>query len=196
MAVYVERKASWLEWIAPEYFLNERLMRIVTFFVFHSPCPSLSSMGRTLEEYGWHNPWRKPFYLSKQLKRAATNFDLLYSASTLDSLEDALKKANLSEGFSTADLSKECICFYDSNKNQFMSVFNHLRNAFAHCRLNMVEVDNECVFLLEDVCPKKQGSSLKLSARMVLRESTLLKWINIIEAGEKEYIRTEETNHT
>lgn len=187
MAVFVERNASWLEWIAPEYFQNERLMRIVTFFVFHSPCPTLSSMGRTLEEYGWNEPWKKPYYLNKQLKRAATNFELLYSASTFDAMDKALISANLAEGFSTADLTTERICFYDKYKNQFMSVFCHLRNAFAHCRLNMVEIDGECVFLLEDVCPNKKSDSLKLSARMVLRESTLLKWIDIIEGGEKPF---------
>ena len=65
-------------------------------------------------------------------------------------------------------------------------MFYHLRNAFAHCRLNMVDVDGECVFILEDVVTSKGKN--KLSARMILRKSTLLKWIDIIESGEIKYI--------
>ena len=68
-----------------------------------------------------------------------------------------------------------------------MSVFYHIRNAIAHCRLNMVDVDGECVFVLEDVQPNKNADRLKVSARMILRKSTLLKWIDLIEQGEREY---------
>ena len=70
-----------------------------------------------------------------------------------------------------------------------MSVFYHLRNAFAHGRLNMVDVDGECVFLFEDIQENKKKGEIKVTARMILRKSTLLKWIEIIENGEKEYQR-------
>lgn len=49
----------------------------------------------------------------------------------------------------------------------------------------MVDVDGECVFILEDVKPKKASDDLEISARMILRKSTLLKWIDIIEQGER-----------
>lgn len=63
-----------------------------------------------------------------------------------------------------------------------------MRNAFSHGRLNMVNIDGECVFVIEDISPKcKKGKHL-VSARMILKKSTLLKWIDIIERGETEYI--------
>ena len=71
-----------------------------------------------------------------------------------------------------------------------MSVFYHLRNAFAHCRLNMIDVNGESVFIIEDVQSSKKRDKLKVSARMILRKSTLLKWIDLIENGEQEYKRT------
>ena len=182
----VDQKASWLEWLAPERFNNQNLLRIVTFFVFHSPCPGLSAMGRTLEEYGWHTPWKKPFYLNKQLKKASESNCLLYPAASNVTIDEELEKASLSGNFAEADFSYERICFVDKKSNYFMSVFYHLRNAFAHCRLNMIEINSECVFLLEDVQPK--SGQLILTARMVLRESTLLKWIDIIESGEHGYV--------
>ena len=188
MPYLIDRSAEWLHWITPDRFNDEELFRIVTFFVFHSPCKQLSSMGRSLQEYGWNTPWQKPFYLNKQLKQASSNFNLIYSASTYDNLQIALEKSNLNSNFYD-DLSVERICIYDNMRNQFMSVFYHLRNCFAHCRLNMVDVDGECVFILEDAVPTKNNpDKMKLSARMILRKSTLLKWIDIIESGEKYYI--------
>lgn len=188
MAVFTARNAAWLQWIVPERFNDVDLFRIVTFFVFHSPCQALSSMRRTLLEYGWTAPWRKPYYLNRQLKQAATNYNLIYSASGYDAMESALEKALLKDGFPT-DFETERICIYDNQSNQFLSVFYHLRNSFAHCRLNMVDIDNDCVFILEDVQPKRNSNSLKVSARMILRKSTLLKWIDIIEGGETEYTK-------
>lgn len=188
MAVYASRNAAWLQWITPDRFNDAALFRIVTFFVFHSPCPELSSMGRSLSEYGWSTPWRKPYYLNKQLRQAATNYNIIYSANGYDAMEDALEKASLKDNF-PSDLGKERICIYDNQNNQFLSVFYHLRNAFAHCRLNMVDVDGDCIFVLEDVQPQQKRLQLKVSARMILRKSTLIKWIDLIEAGEVEYIK-------
>lgn len=186
MKVYVNERESWLRWIAPDEFNDEKLFRIVTFFVFHSPCSTLSATSRTINQYGWKTPWRKPFYLNRHLKKASTNYNLLFSAKNYDAMDEALRKANLYDGF-PADLESERICVYDNMHNQFLSVFYHLRNAFAHCRLNMVDVDGECVFVLEDVISEKKTNALKLSARMIIKKSTLLNWIDLIEGGEKEY---------
>lgn len=189
MAIYVDHKPPWMRWIEPERFEDKEFFRIVTFFVFHSPCAKLSSMCRSLEEYGWKTPWRKPFYLNKQLKQASSNPQLLFSAQNYNTLELALDKANLKDNF-PSDLGTERICIYNNMNNQFLSTFYHLRNAFAHCRLSMVDVDGECVFILEDMLYEKKSNRYKLSARMILRKTTLLKWIDLIEGGE----RTIETN--
>lgn len=185
MTVFSDRTPAWITQIAPENFNDNDLFRIVTFFVFHSPCPNLSYMGRTLQDYGWHTPWRQPYYLNRQLKGTANNHDLIFSAKDYDSMDNALAKSNMLENFPT-ELKRERVCIYDNQRNQFMSVFYHLRNAFAHCRLNMVDVNGECVFILEDVQYKQNFNQFKVSARMILRKSTLLNWINLIEDGERE----------
>ncbi len=186
MAVYVNRSEAWIQWIAPERLADEDFFRIISFFVFHSPCIELSSMCRSLEEYGWRTPWRKPFYLNKQLKRAAQNPYLLFSAKNYNTLESALEKAKFKDNF-PSDFETEGICIYDNMNNQFLSVFYHLRNAFAHGRFNMVDVDADCIFILEDMIHEKKHNRYKLSARMILRKSTLIKWIDLIEGGERVY---------
>ena len=92
MAYTVDFKPAWLAWIAPEVFNDLDLFRIVVFFVFHSPCHKLSAMGRSLEEYGWTHPWKKSYWLNKQLKSASSNQNLLFSRASYDLVEDALKK--------------------------------------------------------------------------------------------------------
>lgn len=128
----------------------------------------MSSAGKTLAEYGWNTPWRKPYCLSRKLKRASSNYNLLFSAKNYEALELALNTANLNSLF-PSDFQTERIAFVDNKKNQFLSVFYHIRNSFAHCRLNMVDVDGECIFILEDGVPKKGRNQLKLSARMIIK---------------------------
>ena len=101
-------------------------------------------------------------------------------------MDNALEKADLKENF-PSNIANERVCIYDNQKNQFMSIFYHIRNSFAHCRLNMVDVDGECIFIFEDVQPNKNKNKLKISARMILRKRTLLKWIDLIEHGERRY---------
>ena len=92
--------------------------------------------------------------LNRQLKQASTNFNLIYSANTYDSLELALDKADLNDSF-PSDFGRERIAIYDNMRNQFLSVFYHLRNAFAHCRINMIDFEGDCVFILEDIVPNQ-----------------------------------------
>ena len=174
---------NWLKWIAPEKFNDKDLFRIVVFFVFHSPCEGLSARGKLLTEYGWNTPWKKPYWLNKQLRQASSNYELLFSASSYALMDKALDDANLKDNF-PSDLNRERIAIYDVKKNQFQSVFYHIRNAFAHGRLNMIDLNDECIFVFEDVRKAKKPN---ISARMILRKSTLLKWIDLIEGGEKEY---------
>lgn len=93
--VSVEFHPNWLDFIVPERFNNADLNRIVTFFVFHSPCSELSAMSKSLAEYGWDAPWRKPEYLQRKLKAVSTNDDLLFSAETLDDMKQALEKEQM-----------------------------------------------------------------------------------------------------
>lgn len=178
--VLAEAKPTWLKWIAPEQFFDVDLFRIIVFYVFHSPCDGISSMGKPLEEYGWKNPWKKSTTLSQMLKDASSNPKLLYPAETYNEMKQVLQDANLFEGF-PSDLQTERIAMHkDSKMSQFMSVFRHIRNALAHARMDMIDIDHDRVFILED-----KNNKNRVSARMILRQSTLLKWIDIIERREE-----------
>lgn len=180
---YTERQPEWLEWIAPESFEDKELFKIVTFYLFHCPSEKSSYMRKSLKDYGWNTPWRKPYKLNEQLKRATNNERLIYSSQTIKEMDKALEKAQLDKNFPN-DTELEKICIYNCKKNQFESIFYHIRNAFAHCRLNMKEQNKECIFILEDGKPKNDKQFI-VTARMIIKKSTLLKWMDIIENGEK-----------
>lgn len=184
-AAIVDFNPNWLDFIVTERFNNTEINRIITFFVFHSPCSGLSARSKSLDKYGWHAPWRKPQYLKQKLKAASTNGDLLFCAQTIDDMRQALEKADLLENI-MENPKLERIAVYDNRKNQFMSVFNHIRNALAHGRFNMVDIgiEDDYTFIFEDV--NKGKKSCKITARMILRKSTLIKWIELIETGYSE----------
>ena len=63
-----------------------------------------------------------------------------------------------------------------------MQFFSHVRNCSAHNRFAIKPHKDDWLFILEDVSRDK-----KVSARMILKKSTLLRWIEIIEGGEKSF---------
>lgn len=183
--VFTEKNPNWISEISLKQITDSAFSRIILFFVFLSPCERLSAMSKTLEMYGWENQWKKPVWLNRKLKNASTNPSLFFSASTLGDMKQSLEKANMLNNFS-ADVLEEKVCIYDNLGNQFMSLFCHLRNAFAHGRFKVEKENGNNIYIFEDVSVNAKLQEYKVSARMILKEATLIKWIEIIEAGIQE----------
>ena len=185
---YTPYTPSWLKWLTPEIFYDEKLFRIVIFYVFHNPCAGLSVMSKSLSDYNWSNPFGKPFYLNKHLKDVSNSEKLVFPADNYENILEQLEKADLKDNF-PSNLSRERIVMHDNKDNHYMSIFYHIRNSLAHGRINIVDVDGECIFILEDVNERRKNNKgeVAVSARMIIKRDTLLKWIDIIEMGEKEY---------
>lgn len=175
---------NWLTEINYEQYNNPDFIRILVFYVFHCPCENISARGISLNDYGWTEPWRKPYKLNEQLKQATSNHNLIFSAHTYNNMDIALEKANLLHHFSD-DVSTERICIYDNKDNQFLSIFGHIRNAFAHGRFLFVKNNDEEYYIMEDV--KSIRRQKVVTARIILKKSSLLNWIDIIEGGQTEY---------
>lgn len=172
---------AWIDRDSISKFKDANFRKIIDFFIFLNPCKDLCTRADFSVFYKWSAPWKKPYKLNKQLKHNSTNYKLLFSAKTYGDIENALEKANLKDNFPN-DITSERICFYNNHKAQFMSVFYHIRNSFAHSRFCIKEDGDDWIFVFEDVVGKKVK---KVSARIILKKSTLLKWIEIIEGGEK-----------
>ena len=203
MIYKVPKDASWLRELPDDLFSSENYLKIYTFFVVNSIVDGTSARGKSLaRDYGWTNPWKSPYYLNKHLKEKTTDKNLLYSAQVYtqdagsakqkETMNDALEKANLKI---FPQYEQEKICIYNSKKNQIISTFAHIRNSFAHCRFNVIDSDKGRVYCFEDVDPKKDNQGkVKVSARIVLFENTLIDWIELICGGEKRYNDSEESS--
>ena len=93
-------------------------------------------------------------------------------------------KKRVPDKYADDDLLQERIVIYKGNYNRFLSICYHIRNALAHGRLAMYERNNEIIFALEDGIKKQ--NKFHVRSRMILKKSTLLKWIDIVEGGGKD----------
>lgn len=182
---YVDEIPSWMiDTPIEEY--DADFVKIIDFFQFRAPVPGQAARCKTIQEYGWETPWKKPYWLNKQLKEAASNYELLFTAKSQSEMTENLEKARLKDKFPN-NLMQERICVANNKKNQFMSIFYHIRDAFAHGRFYIVNVDGHTVIVMEDVSPR--GKPLSVTGRMIIRKQTLLNWIDIISNGQKIYMK-------
>ena len=181
-AIPVDEKATW---VIDDPIQSEEILRVYKFFVLNSPVDGLSSRQKSLLDYGWNTPWRKPFSMRKKLNHLSSNHAFIFTAKNYEVMDAALTKADLIT-FPPVDL-KERACVHNGQATQYMSLFYHIRNSFAHGRFNTIQDDDDVIFVMEDAAPKKKwmaAGQKTCSARIVIRLSTMTRWMDLIEGGE------------
>lgn len=149
-----------------------------------TPCKDLSSSSIELTRYGWGKDVWKNEKLKKALfaiARLEKNSSFIVAHKT-NEMKAACEKASLKKNFHK-DRSQERIAIFKGRYNEFLSICYHIRNAFAHGRLAMYDYENgkDIVFALEDGI--KKNGEFQVRSRMILRKSTLIKWMNILKSG-------------
>lgn len=177
---------GWIKKRVPDEYADEDLKKLILFFVINTPCTDLSSSGIPLSEYGWGKDVWKNDKLKNILFDIAgikRNSSFVVAKKATD-MKAACEKADMKKDFHK-NRSKERVVIYKGQYNEFLSICYHIRNAFAHGRLAMYGIDNErdIVFALEDGINIKTTGKFEVRSRMILKKSTLLKWIEIITQG-------------
>lgn len=185
--VFVEANPAWVKNGMMCKSLGPILSPLLRFFVVETPAPGLSNRSVSVSEYGWDAPWRKPQYLNKKLKAASSNNSLYWSAAAVGDMEQALRNADLFDCAGIESKPFESAVFYDAKSNQTISLFYHLRNGFAHGRFCAFKSKGDIWFAIEDVAGKRKddpaGDIKRLTARILIKNSTLCKWMKLIKAG-------------
>lgn len=184
---------GWIKKRVPASYADDDLHRIVMFYVINTPCTALSSSGIDLKEYGWNKDIWKKSGLKKLLFNVANlkSGETFVPVSQTNAMKYACESAKMKKGFHS-DRSRERIALYrPSGYNDFMSVLYHIRNAFAHGRLAMYEGNDGIIFVLED--GKKRNDKFYVRSRMILKKSTLLTWIDILECKTEEAKQLQES---
>lgn len=180
---------GWIKTLVPKNFNDANLNRIIWFYVIHTICTELSANSIEITKYGWNkNIWKTGklknyLYCICDFKKNV-NF---YKADSQQDMKNACEVCKLKKNFSKS-IEEERIAFVKArNYNEVLSIFYHIRNALAHGRVAIKKNSNkQIVYILED--GKKGNGKFIVTARMILKEKTLLSWINIIENDSKKEI--------
>ena len=166
----------------------EILKEILPFYVINTLHESYSYRSMGVSEYGWPDNIWNTGALKDQLFHVA-NLTLnhnLFVVDALSNMSDACMQAHLGDDFyQYRDLER--IVVYDNHTNTVLSIFKHIRNALAHGRFVMYPMGDDYMFALESV--DNHNRALVLKARMALRASTLIHWMNIIKKGSQEVVQ-------
>ncbi len=179
---------EWLNTVIAEQHFDEGLYKIILFFVIFSPCPKYCTQGRTLQFYNWkEKPWSTNKYLKDKLDAGVFTDKKKYfrCVPQISQLVEAVHKAELEDDF-YIHREVERVAFLNTEGSEYMSLFHHIRCALAHGRIAMFEDtgSDDILFVMEN--GSEYGAEFQVKARMVLRKSTLLRWIEIITAGPQE----------
>lgn len=174
---------GWIKRKVPDAYADDGLKRIVLFYVINTPCSDLSSSSIPMTEYGWGKDVWKNDKLKNQLLKVAKleRKKTFVAVKRTDEMKAACKSIKMPKGFQK-DRSQEKIVFYKPSRySEFLAVFYHIRNSLAHGRLAMYPIDGEkdIMFVLEDGI--KKNGAFQVRSRMILKKSTLLSWIDLIE---------------
>lgn len=176
---------GWIKKRVPDSYADDVLKELILFYVINTPVTDLSSSGIPITDYGWNKDVWKKGKLKKELFRIANiqSKKTFFVAKKTNEMKKACKKASLSKGFHK-NRDHERIVVYKGRYSEFLCICYHIRNAFAHGRLAMYDCDNnkDVMFVLEDGVKKQ--NKFQVRSRMILRKSTLKKWMDIIKSGQ------------
>ena len=175
---------GWIKRRVPDEYADDSLKDLIMFFVINTPCTNLSSSSIDLSDYGWG----KDIWKNEKLKKALFQIAGIERGSTfvvaqkINEMKSVCEKASLKKNFhKSRDIER--IAIFKGRYNEFLSICYHIRNAFAHGRLAMYDYKNceDIVFVLEDGV--KKNGEFQVRSRMVLKKSTLIKWMQILKSG-------------
>jgi hypothetical protein len=162
---------------------NEDIFTLYKFFVLYSPCDGCSKQSKNFSIYGWtigvNQHYDAPSLMLKQRLNEVFNVDD-HSSFTLthdNDLADAFKKMDLVDGFPEDLTWERAVIGKTEGSNVYYKLFRRIRNSLAHGNFSLHDVGGVTFFVMQD------NTNHNVTARMIFRKSTLLRWIEIIEEG-------------
>ena len=183
-SLYVSIKNGWLSGDNYKEFKTETYYKILDFFVVNTICEKLSCKGQNLKETAWGKDIWKKGELRKELlgsidNQSQTNQPSVFFAKNYSDLTDGINNLNIGKDF-YKQREEKILVYCKNNLTQIENIFYHLRNAFAHGRFNIYEHKKQRYYVFEAAQVNLSKETAKLQARIILKETTLLNWIKII----------------
>ena len=178
----VSLNPGWINEFSDEL-LDDNFKKIFIFYVINLPNNSTSYRSLDITKYWDSKVWKEKILRKKLLESANLVENETYiKASLLEDVSNAIARAKINKFDYKSD--KNVIVFYKGKWQEFISIFYYIRCALAHGRFMIKMVNGHKMYYLET--GTKKEDKLNVKARMILREETLLKWIEIIKNGKSE----------
>lgn len=178
---------GWIKKKVPESYADDSLRRIVLFYVINTPCTKLSSSALPLTTYGWGRDLWKKAALKKGLFYVAglKKNETFFVAKRANEMKAVCIAAQMTKKFHDNREQEKIVIYKPNEYNEFMAILYHIRNALAHGRLAMYPIKNstDIFFAFEDGI--KRDEKFEVRSRMVLKKSTLIRWIDILNRKER-----------
>ena len=150
---------------------NRNLQKILTFYLFECPVPDKSFRGNKFIDYGIRGSASFGKLKQKLLTKASPSLKVNYKPCKITDINTELTA--IRARVSSSD--EYCVFHMYSEKIVMESLFSLIRNSFAHGSFRASTVGKQRFFFLTNI---HDG----VKAEMVLREQTLLEWIDCIKS--------------
>lgn len=171
---------------------SNNFKRIIEFYLFSTPCDLVSSSSHGMSGRDWGTkPWSNTKLRAYLLQIGEFEVGSNYFKANKGS-KKAGKQSDMTEKIASCQLNgtfhtkrKNGIVFLSSGQHsEFIDIFYYIRCALAHGRFIICNADDP-VYILEAAKKHKTGNEIRslVTARMIINESTLIKWADIIDAG-------------
>lgn len=154
---------------------SSNFQKILDFYLFRCPVEGTSFRGVSFSEHGWRGT--KQFAKLKKLLLSASSTDLAsnYYPCKKEELSGKFDKVS-----SISPVNEYCVFLKNEENTVMQSLFSAIRNAFAHGSFSVREYTSDGgktkVYFIVNY-------KAYLKAEIVLQESTLLRWMKIVEDG-------------
>ena len=177
----VNSSENWLSNSIRGVTYDKEFLRIISFYVLHSPCRLSSYSSQSLLYLGWKDSvWSSNLFREEFLSLSSIPSNLFQSHEYKSHFLSLWNSSGLNMSF--FDENREFAIFINGGeKNPMLNLFHRIRNAFAHGRFATKIVNNECYFYMEDVTEIKDLTGLFAVARICVKKQTLLAWIDLLE---------------
>lgn len=171
----------WLHTKVGKDFFDDDYHRIVEFYVLHSPCKVSSYTACTFESLGWRNPWHSANF--RKMFDDVPGFvegDSFRHHESTNHFKEMWDDAGWGEFFSI-EQKEFAVFIYAGESNPRMDLFHHIRNSFAHGRFSVKRKNKEYYIYFEDVTTINKVKGLVVNARICLKKSTMVRWLDTFE---------------
>lgn len=184
MSLCVGVNAPWIDARDSDTPYAASINTLVDFFVTHSPCKYQSNKPYRLEEIWGLSPWSSERVLKRPLSRIlfGSGEVRLFNENSKDKTEDRLRELGFASDNFPKLADRQWAVYTrvgsNGNKSQYMSLFYHLRNAFAHARWALVDGG---YLAFEDGKAIGGRATFEVSARGILSLESLVELVGYLQ---------------